>query len=811
MSNFPPSQAEAGTPPMQGGAVGVPNAFYASPESSGISPNSQDAFLFAQQSAILAQAPAMTADPHAIPLSQTQVGYMADGCGSQHVMQAEAYMHWDASIPQQVAPGEPYAHMPPGMGALGPVPGAFPGAALPFSSAPLVGPARSPFGPGENASVVSRSGLGGQRRLAGPAGKAAPSLASSHLQANRELARKQQTALRRGLFLATELEDWMGEDCPGLDRQCIIRFPPPIAALLRKRLSTVTSPEFHNSAKSEAIGTDGSPQGPSYPPGCSAANPLGLTIIPRDEWSYRIFDVKVSGHKGKLLGVLVELPTLVETYKSLDGDLLFKSGNALPACTASCIGSSPLWCSSSSFSGPLLSQVLKSVAIVSAEVEMKNKLGAETLLRRRRGRRVFWCYHVRLPSVLCSRHVLPSLSRGLHSARSPLLCGFALAAHAGDICQMIVVCDPQDPREAIDVQDLSERQQWEWKAGLTPPTHRIRSRKFKNLDLFDRQEIRDAELQVLELLHSTRRDNYEIEVHTLHEMHRILEQQREAAEGKAPKPTAPGATANGTAVVEHVVSCDDDVLAWLDSAGMLHGAVLEPEGEGSFSDYSDILFDYTPVVGGAAGAMTTFGARGPGGPRGSRGRSAWRTAAASQPGVPVSHESLVFGGADGRAAQLEDEDGAGSAVEMDRGDSGGPVASGPCPVLVGVGPGEMGQPQAPVVEYPGRESAVPGGGEDLEARLRRKEERRQKKLLKKEKRRLKKEKKKAKRDKKKQVQGSGATRDGDEGGGLAGGQSAGSATQGDASRGEEAGEKDGSSSSSSSDEEDGGRDDDTLL
>lgn len=706
MSNFPPSQAEAGTPPMQGGAVGVPNAFYASPESSGISPNSQDAFLFAQQSAILAQAPAMTADPHAIPLSQTQVGYMADGCGSQHVMQAEAYMHWDASIPQQVAPGEPYAHMPPGMGALGPVPGAFPGAALPFSSAPLVGPARSPFGPGENASVVSRSGLGGQRRLAGPAGKAAPSLASSHLQANRELARKQQTALRRGLFLATELEDWMGEDCPGLDRQCIIRFPPPIAALLRKRLSTVTSPEFHNSAKSEAIGTDGSPQGPSYPPGCSAANPLGLTIIPRDEWSYRIFDVKVSGHKGKLLGVLVELPTLVETYKSLDGDLLFKSG---------------------------------------------------------------------------------------------------------DICQMIVVCDPQDPREAIDVQDLSERQQWEWKAGLTPPTHRIRSRKFKNLDLFDRQEIRDAELQVLELLHSTRRDNYEIEVHTLHEMHRILEQQREAAEGKAPKPTAPGATANGTAVVEHVVSCDDDVLAWLDSAGMLHGAVLEPEGEGSFSDYSDILFDYTPVVGGAAGAMTTFGARGPGGPRGSRGRSAWRTAAASQPGVPVSHESLVFGGADGRAAQLEDEDGAGSAVEMDRGASGGPVASGPCPVLVGVGPGEMGQPQAPVVEYPGRESAVPGGGEDLEARLRRKEERRQKKLLKKEKRRLKKEKKKAKRDKKKQVQGSGATRDGDEGGGLAGGQSAGSATQGDASRGEEAGEKDGSSSSSSSDEEDGGRDDDTLL
>lgn len=39
-----------------------------------------------------------------------------------------------------------------------------------------------------------------------------------------------------------------------------------------------------------------------------------------------MLSVQVSGHKGKLVGVLVELPTLVESYKSLDGDLLFKSG-----------------------------------------------------------------------------------------------------------------------------------------------------------------------------------------------------------------------------------------------------------------------------------------------------------------------------------------------------------------------------------------------------------------------------------------------------------------------------------------------------
>lgn len=69
----------------------------------------------------------------------------------------------------------------------------------------------------------------------------------------------------------------------------------------------------------------------------------------------------------------------------------------------------------------------------------------------------------------------------------------------GDISQMIVVFNPQEPKEYIDLHQLCERQQWEWKAGLTPPTHRIRSRKFKNLDLFERQEIRDAELQVLEV------------------------------------------------------------------------------------------------------------------------------------------------------------------------------------------------------------------------------------------------------------------------------------------------------------------------
>lgn len=104
-----------------------------------------------------------------------------------------------------------------------------------------------------------------------------------------------------------------------------------------------------------------------------------------------------------------------------------------------------------------------------------------------------------------------------------------------------------------------------------------------------------------QLLHSTRRDNYEIEVHTLHEMHQLLDQQTQAAQGNGSKPTVSGIGVS-EATVEHVVSCDDDVLAWLDSMGMLDAPVGDPEdpsninsaNSGAISDYSDLLFDLRP-------------------------------------------------------------------------------------------------------------------------------------------------------------------------------------------------------------------------
>ncbi|PFH33910.1 TAF7-like RNA polymerase II TAF7L [Besnoitia besnoiti] len=744
----PPPSAEGGAPPSETGTVDALGGYYVSQEAAGIAHSSQNAYLFPQQTAVMNPrgAPLGVLDAQQMAFSQS---YMSGAAATQQMMHAEGYMHWEGGAAPHMMQGDPSLQMQAGMAAsLGHAPAVFgTSAGLPLSAG-LVGQPQPQLGPGESASVVSRAsrpGLAGWRRNLGIEGRAKADGRQSSLaaaaqqlqqqqQASRELARRQQTALRRGLFSATELEDWMGEDCPGLDRQCVIRFPPAIAALLRNRLSTLTSPQFHNQVTraTGVTGPEGAPQG-AYPPGCSATNPLGLVITPGEEWSSRIFDVKVTGHKGKLVGVLVELPTLLETYKSLDGDLLFKSG---------------------------------------------------------------------------------------------------------DICQMIVVFDPQDPQNAIDLQELCERQQWEWKDGLTPPTHRIRSRKFKNLDLFDRQEIRDAELQVLELLHSTRRDNYEIEVHTLHEMHRTLEQHRDAAAGRGAKPTAPGVTSNAEAVIEHVVSCDDDVLAWLDSVGMLHSAAPDPNGSegGGLSDYSDVLFDYAPPTGGAnaAGTILAFAPRGLGaghrGPRGARGgHAAWQRVAGvgagvaqPQPGSAMSPDALIFGGDSQVAPQqlLEDDDEAGSAVGL----SAGLAASGAAPAAprlppMGVpGPDIFTQPPhapAPVGYHPGREDAgVVASEDDLEARMQRKEERRQRKLMKKEKRRLKKEKKKAKRDKKKLSQ-PGAEPGGDEanaGLGLGVGVQRGRDGAAGQAGGDEGGEKGASSSSSSSDEDEGGgRDDDDAL
>ncbi|KAF8822530.1 TAF7-like Rna polymerase II TAF7L [Cardiosporidium cionae] len=187
---------------------------------------------------------------------------------------------------------------------------------------------------------------------------------------DRVLEKKRLLHSRRGLLPPEALCDYISLEYPEIDGQCIIRFPFAIAEILRNR---------------QALNA-----------------PLGLTITMTPQHEYRLFNILVEGYPKPLSGILVELPNIIESYKTIDGDLMFKSG---------------------------------------------------------------------------------------------------------DIAQMIYVYESSS-RE-VDIKALRDVYHWEWKSGLTPSTHRIRTRKFKNFNVFDQEDIRNAELEVLELLHGLTRDSYE--------------------------------------------------------------------------------------------------------------------------------------------------------------------------------------------------------------------------------------------------------------------------------------------------------------
>lgn len=177
--------------------------------------------------------------------------------------------------------------------------------------------------------------------------------------------------------------------------------------------------------------------------------------------------------------------------------------------------------------------------------------------------------------------------------------------------------------DSLNLRLLCDQQQWEWLGGLTPPTHRIRSRKFRNLDLFDRHEIRDAELEALQvrhakrrkngnsvpppvlffrerpgpacvsvllslcqtttpaqMLHSLRRDFFELQVNSEWQM--IEEQAAVQQQRQREKQGNRAAAATKGDRVERVISASEDINEFL---------ALVREDESAASDASDVLFD----------------------------------------------------------------------------------------------------------------------------------------------------------------------------------------------------------------------------
>eukprot|EP01068_Selenidium_serpulae_P016325 Selendium_serpulae@DN6286_c0_g1_i14.p3 len=124
---------------------------------------------------------------------------------------------------------------------------------------------------------------------------------------NQNLPSAEQEAIERDkkrnkLFPSASLTDL--PDMKDWDKQAIIRFPHDVASKLRERLNCEDS----------QLG-------------------LGLTITPLIHDDFRAFDVDFEGRIGdptsvrRLKGALLELPTLIESYKVPDDETLFKSAN----------------------------------------------------------------------------------------------------------------------------------------------------------------------------------------------------------------------------------------------------------------------------------------------------------------------------------------------------------------------------------------------------------------------------------------------------------------------------------------------------
>lgn len=365
----------------------------------------------------------------------------------------------------------------------------------------------------------------------------------------RARARRQQTAYRRGVFPAADLYDWAGEDYAEVDKQCFIRFPPDVSAKLKERFCR--------------------------------KEPLGLVLTPTERYDYRGFDVKVEGIGRELSGILLELPCITESHKTLNGDLFFKSA---------------------------------------------------------------------------------------------------------DISQIMIV---YDEKSRPDIEGIRDKSHWEWKSGLTPATHRLRVRKFKNFDVFDRQEIREAELEVIDLLNSSSRDSYEVLTHTESEMISSLEKFRKGESSY------------------RVISATDDLEQML-------------QDDGYQSDASDAMFGLDHAQGYVR--KITFSSRGFG---------------RRPPGRPPGRGGLGRGTGQRRPKQGEVEGGGGLSAGVR--DAGQP--------LRGQAPGSA------TAEATEACNAAEEKERRRQEKKQRKFQRKEKKRLKKEKKKIRKEMKKAKKEKLLESQG----------------------------------------------------------
>lgn len=261
-------------------------------------------------------------------------------------------------------------------------------------------------------AVLSPSDTQSHRRLMTTSGPCVPSSNGGGASGASSVAAHNH---RRGIYNANELlhhkdAKAYDQEFGHLESVSVIRFPADIASLLRQRLAANAAEIEATLASESPSGADdlrasGKHEGFVAAAGATSftyGGDLGLTITPTPEEDYRIFEVTVEKELGDpnsqihLCGILLELPCLLEAYKSLEGELLFK---------------------------------------------------------------------------------------------------------CNDISQILYVYRKGDD-PPFNIQQKKTLDLWEWRSGLTPGTHRIRSRKFKNFNVFEKADVSRAEREICDILNS---------------------------------------------------------------------------------------------------------------------------------------------------------------------------------------------------------------------------------------------------------------------------------------------------------------------
>nr|BAN65606.1 TAFII55 protein conserved region containing protein [Babesia bovis] len=121
---------------------------------------------------------------------------------------------------------------------------------------------------------------------------------------------------------------------------------------------------------------------------------------------------------------------------------------------------------------------------------------------------------------------------------------------SADISQIMIV---QERKQAeITIEEMRQRL-WEWPDGITPPTKNIRKRRFRNLDVYNNEEIKEAEREVLTLLNGLVRDSYHFEIKSAQEVKELLENFRKGL------------------IEERIIGPDEDVETYINALQQYEG------------------------------------------------------------------------------------------------------------------------------------------------------------------------------------------------------------------------------------------------